>query len=304
MSTLLIVTNNWDEAAWARAFQALVPEVHTVTSGEPFDPASITYAAAWKHPPGALARLTNLKAIFSLGAGVDHLFADPNLPAVPLVRVIDADLRDRMSEWVVLNVLLHQRQVPRYQAQQRARLWADDDRQPAARSVRVGVMGAGVLGRDAIFKLRLLGFDVAGWGRSRGGSLDDFLARTDILVCLLPLTAQTRGILNRGLFERLARDGRLPGPVLINGGRGGLHVEADILRSLDDGTLHAASLDVFETEPLPPASPLWDHPRVLVTPHNAAMSEPEAVASQIANNIQACERGEAMKGVVDPALGY
>jgi glyoxylate/hydroxypyruvate reductase A len=181
--------------------------------------------------------------------------------------------------------------------------------------VRVGVLGLGVLGRDAAAKLAAMGFDVAGWSRTPKPDagvpafhgeegLGAFLARTDILVCLLPLTDETRGFLNRGLFGRLARDGRLGGPVLINAGRGGQQVEADILACLDDGTLHAATLDVFETEPLPADSALWAHPAVTVTPHNAAMSDPETIGRLVAEQIRRFEAGEPLRDVVDRRLGY
>ena len=202
------------------------------------------------------------------------------------MRVVDEDLTNRMSEYVVLHCLMHLRAQRRHDEQQRRKIWFDDRFQPGAHEVRVGIMGLGVLGQDAARKLRAIGFDVAGWSRSPReiegmptfsgeAGLAPFLARTDILVCLLPLTQATRGILGRALFERLARDGRLGGPILVNAGRGGLQVEADILAALDDGTLKAATLDVFEMEPLPPESPLWSHPAVTVTPHNAAMSNPE-----------------------------
>jgi glyoxylate/hydroxypyruvate reductase A len=161
----------------------------------------------------------------------------------------------------------------------------------------------------------VIGFDVAGWSRSPRNveglttfageaGMVPFLARTDILVSLLPLTPQTRGTINAGLIAGLARDGRLGGPFLINAGRGGLQVETDILAALEAGTLKGATLDVFETEPLPRDSPLWTHPAVTVTPHNAAMSEPEAVASLIAAQIRRLEAGEPLEHVVDPARGY
>ena len=183
-----------------------------------------------------------------------------------------------MSEWVVLHCLMHLRQTRRYERQQRERIWDDDDDQPAARDVRVGILGFGELGRDAARKLAALGFPGRGLERQRQDArraiacfdgpagLEAMLARSDILVCLLPLTAATRGILNARLFAKLARDGRLGGPILINAGRGGLQVEADILAALDSGVLKGASLDVFETEPLPQESPLWRHPAVFVTP--------------------------------------
>ena len=227
-----------------------------------YDPATIRYAMSWRHPPGALVGLPNLQAIFSLGAGVDHLFADPNLPDRPILRVVDPDLRDRMSEWIVMHALMHLRQLKRYESQQRARLWLDDDDQPAAADIRVGILGLGVLGLDAARKLLAMGFRVAGWSATEKTApgvdafvgpegLDALLARTDILVTLLPLTPQTRGILDAALLAKLRKRGRLGGPVLINAGRGGLQIEADVLAALDSGVLAGASLDVFETEPLP-----------------------------------------------------
>jgi glyoxylate/hydroxypyruvate reductase A len=253
--------------------------------------------------------------IFSLGAGVDHLFATPDLPDVPIVRVVDPDLTGRMSEWVVLHALLHLRDVRRYERQQRERIWDEDADPPAAGDVRVGVMGFGELGRDAARKLKMLGFDVAAWSASPKSEpgiacfhgpdgLEAMLPRTDLLVSLLPLTEATRGLLDARLFAKLAQGGRLGGPILLNAGRGGLQVEADILAALDAGVLKAASLDVFETEPLPRESRLWRHPQVYVTPHNAAVSAPSAVARAIAGQIVAFERGEPLRHVVDRARGY
>ena len=147
----------------ARRLAALLPGNPVVALGEPFDRDSVRYVLSWRHPPGALKDLANLKIIFSLGAGVDHLFADPALPEAPIVRVVDPDLRDRMSEWVVLHALLHLRQLRRYERQQRERIWAEDETQPKAADVQVGVLGLGALGADAATKLRALGFRVAGW---------------------------------------------------------------------------------------------------------------------------------------------
>lgn len=313
--SLLVAMTVWHVEDWRARFAALLPELPVVTLGEPFDRRAVHYVASWKHPEGSLAGLPNLAAIFSLGAGVDHIFADSRLPQVPIARVVDPDLTTRMSEYVVLHCLSQLRQLPRYMAQQRQRIWEDDRNQPAAREVRVGVMGLGELGLDAVAKLRIIGFDVAGWSRSPKAvegvrtfsgeaGMAEFLARTDILVCLVPLTPETRGMLNRALFAGLARDGRLGGPVLINAGRGGLQVETDILAALASGELKAAVLDVFETEPLPQESPLWTHPAVTVTPHNAAMSAPETVAAQVAAQIRRLEAGEPLEHIVDPARGY
>jgi glyoxylate/hydroxypyruvate reductase len=179
----------------------------------------------------------------------------------------------------------------------------------------VGIMGLGELGRDAAEVLLRLGFQVSGWSRSQkslpgvktyagAAELGAFLQLTDILVVLVPLTSDTRGMLNRSLFAQLSRTGPLGAPVLINAGRGGLQVEADILACLDDGTLGGATLDVFETEPLPAASRLWSHPDVIVTPHNAADSDADTIARDVAAQITAYERGEPLKNIVDRTLGY
>ncbi len=313
--SLLVNIAGWEPEPWAETFRELLASHRVVLPGDDFSPNDIRYAATWKHELGSLADYPNLQVVFSLGAGVDHVFRDPQLPRVPVVRVVDPDLRDRMSEWVMLHVLLHHRQQRMYDWQQTEKMWEDDRFQPAARDVRVGVMGLGVLGQDAARKLAYVGFDVAGWSATRkdvervesfagDSELDAFLARTDVLVSLLPLTPQTRGVLNFSLFERLARDGRLGGPIVLNAGRGGLQVEDDIVRALDEGVLRAATLDVFAVEPLPESSPLWTHPAVTITPHNAAISELNAVAKSIVTKIEAFERGEPLTDVVDPTRQY
>ncbi|MBN9022769.1 MAG: glyoxylate/hydroxypyruvate reductase A, partial [Rhizobiales bacterium] len=243
------------------------------------DPAAIRYVLGWHPPAEVFADLPNLAVILSLGAGVEHILSRPLPPGVPVTRIVSDDLTDRMVEWVTLQVLLHHRQQRHYDRLQRAHRW-QELRQPVASEVRVGVMGMGVIGERSATMLARLGFRVAGWSRTRKDvpgiesfhgmdGLDAFLARTDILVVLLPLTPETRGLLAMPLFRKLAPDGALGGPVLVNAGRGGLQVEADIAAAIDDGTLIGASLDVFETEPLDPGSPLWDKETVVITPHCA-----------------------------------
>jgi glyoxylate/hydroxypyruvate reductase len=295
--------------------EALLPSHKIVMLGESFDRDSIHYALSWRHPPGALKDLPNLRVILSLGAGVDHLFADPALPDKPIARVVDPDLTNRMSEWGVMHALAHLRQLRRYERQQREGVWEDDDRQPKASDVQVGVLGLGVMGKDAVSKLKALGFKVAGWSVSPK-SLPDvacfsgadglklLLTQTDMLVVLLPLTEATRGIINAPLLAQLKQAGPLGGPILINAGRGGLQVEADVLAALDSGALKGASLDVFEREPLPRESRLWSHPAVYISPHNAAISSPKAIAALVARQIEAHERGEPLAHVVDRRRGY
>ena len=312
---LLVALSGWNVGQWVERLQKKMPGREIVALGEPFDRRAVHYAVSWKHPAGALAGLPNLSAIFSLGAGVDHIFNDDRLPDVPIYRVVDPDLTNRMSEYVVMHCLMLLRQTRRYDAQQPLKSWDDDRFQPAARDVRVGIMGMGELGQDATHKLKMMGFDVAGWSRtpktidgipSYAGEagLQEFLARTDILVVLLPLTPQTRGIINERLLRGLAQNGRLGKPALINAGRGGLQIETDILKVLDEGVLGHAVLDVFETEPLPQESRLWLHPRVTVTPHNAAMSDPDAIGALVARQIAKLEAGQEPDYKVDRARAY
>jgi glyoxylate/hydroxypyruvate reductase len=314
MAIALVITV-WRPDPWAAAVRKLAPgrdvRVHPGSLG---DPGEIDYALVWKPEPGVLGTFPNLKAIFALGAGVDYLFKDPALPDVPIVRVADPDMTMRMSEYVVLHVLMHHRQQRRLDELQAQSVWKPLVQWPAS-AVRVGVMGLGVLGADAARKLSVMGFQVAGWSRSRKeiegvpchageAELGAFLARTDILVNLLPLTPATRGIIDRKLIGRLAKDGPLGRPVLINAGRGEQQVAGDILAALDAGELAGATLDVFETEPLPPDSPLWRHPEVTVTPHMAADSDPETICRYVLGQIDRIERGLPPENVVDRTRGY
>ena len=308
-------TENWSPQRWKDRFDEVCRDRRVLLlSDAAFDPAEIHYAAVWKPGPGELAAFPNLRVIFNLGAGVDALMSDPSLPKVPLVRVAVPDLTERMTEYVVLHVLMHHRQEPYLRACQREKRWAPKFQWPAS-AISVGIMGLGTLGANAAEALRRLGFRVAGWSRSRrdvGGiecfhgseRLEAFLARTDILVCLLPLTPDTRQILNRGLFAKLNRNGPLGAPVVINAGRGGLQNEAELLQCLDDGTLGAASLDVFASEPLPADSPFWAHPNVILTPHNAADTDPDEISKYVARQIERFEASGALENVVDRGRGY
>jgi glyoxylate/hydroxypyruvate reductase A len=314
-SAILLAITGWDPTGWATRFRALAPQRDIRMWPERMgNTADIAYACAWKPPAGLLADLPKLKAIFSLGAGVDQLVNDKTLPQVPLVRIVDPDLTMRMTEYVTLQVLMIHRRQSLYAAQQRERLWRDHDQWPAA-DVAVGVMGLGVLGRDAVDVLRRLGFKVAGWSRTPKTipgvetfhgqqGLDEFLARSEILVCLLPHTPATEKILNVSLLRKLKRDGALGGAYLINAGRGMLQVDSEILAALDEGSLAGATLDVFPVEPLPAESPLWAHPKVTITPHNAAASHPNALVANVLNQVERLERGLPLENVVDRARGY
>jgi glyoxylate/hydroxypyruvate reductase len=308
-------TENWSPERWKSRFIDVCRDRRVLLMPDAeFDPTEVHYAAVWKPGQGELAAFPNLRVIFNLGAGVDALMADGRLPKVPLIRVAVADLTDRMTEYVVLHVLMHHRQELYLRASQREKRWAPRFQWPAS-AISVGIMGLGTLGSNAAHALRRLGFRVSGWSSSpkqidgiesfHGKSeLDAFLKRTNILVCLLPLTPDTRHILNRGVFAKLNRDSPIGAPVLINAGRGGLQNETDILECLDDGTLGAASLDVFANEPLPAHSPFWTHPKIVLTPHNAADTDPDEISKYVALQIERFEAGGALENVVNPARGY
>src|SRR5215467_8176913 len=243
MPAILLAVTGTDPQPWQVRLRALAPQRDIRLWPDRLgDAADIAYACAWHAPRGLFAKLPQLKAIFSLGAGVDHIFADPDLPDVPVVRIVDPDLTMRMTEYVVLHVLMHHRRQRLYDAQQRERAWREHEQVPAS-AVAVGVMGLGVLGRAAALALRSLGFRVAGWSRTPKAladvetfhgddGLDAFLRRTEILVCLLPATPATQGLLTLELIRKLERDGAAGGAYLINAARGALQVDADILAAL------------------------------------------------------------------------
>lgn len=312
--TILVAVKGWKPDHWIDALAAAAPDRRVVLPGDAFDRADIRYALVWKPEAGYLKTLPKLEVIFSLGAGVDHLTTDPELPGLPVVRIVDPDLTMRMTEWVVMNVLMHHRQHGHYAAAQAAGEWKPR-RQWAASAVRVGILGLGELGRDAARALVALGFKVRGWSRTER-SVDDvasfhgrdglgpFLSGTDILVSLLPLTADTENLIDATVIDALAKDGPLGGPVLINGGRGRTMVETDVGAALKDGRLKGASLDVFATEPLPSDSPYWSVPNLVLTPHVAAESDPVALSRYVIGEIIAYEQGKMLRHLVDRRLGY
>lgn len=298
------------EARWRPLLGALMPGYQWRFLPDLGDPAAIEYALVWKPEPGLLASLPNLKLIVCLGAGVDALLADPTLPAgIPIVRLVDPYMTDAMAEYVTFQVLRLHRQDLDYLAQQRACRWEERE-QPNAGERRVGILGFGALGQAAGRKLKAIGFDVAGWSRSAKtvsgfatfageAGFAPFLARSDILVCLLPLTAETEGILRAATFERLPRAAGI-----VNAGRGGHLVEAELIAALDSGQLSGAVLDVFREEPLPADHPFWTHPRIIVTPHVAAETNPPTAASLIRDEIRRFEAGQPLAHPVNPARGY
>jgi glyoxylate/hydroxypyruvate reductase A len=310
MPTALFISTTDDPTLWLPRLAADRPDLAVRVWPEIGDPASIDYAFAWKPPPGILGTLPNLKVIYSLGAGVDALLRDATLPRrIPLVRMVDVSLTDGMVEYVVWQVLDIHRRGAAYRAQQARATWHEEP-QALARDVAVGILGAGVLGTACARALAGLNFQVATWSRTAKvipgvasfageGGLESFLARSRIVVCLLPLTPETEGILGAKLFARLPA-----GAWVINAGRGGHQIERDVLAAADGGHLGGFVLDVFSVEPLPPDHPFWRHPKIVVTPHNAAGNNAAYAVPRLLDQIARYERGEPMLDVVDFAQGY
>jgi len=296
-------------AVWARHFASHAPDVPFRIWPDVGDPAAVRYLAAWTLPPDLATTFPNLEVLFCVGAGIDQFDLSQVPPSIPVVRMIEPGLVEGMVEYATLAVLAVHRHWPAYVAQQREGRWQTlPIRTAATRSV--GVMGLGVLGQAVIEKLRGFGFRCAAWSRSRHDlqgvecyagleSLPAFLSRTDILVCLLPLTQATRGILNQRVFDALPK-----GAAVVNVARGAHVVTEDLLRALETGQVSAAILDVTDPEPLPERHPLWTHPRVIITPHVASQSQPESSAQAVLENVRRHRRGEPLVGLVDRSRGY
>ena len=291
---------------WLPLLQAVLPEDRFYTEAD--DRADIALIAS--PPPGTLEKLKGARLIQSLWMGVEKLIEDPALPRhVPLARLADPGMVAAMSETVLAHTLDWHRRLYGYRAQQREARWKRF-RQYMASDHTVGLLGLGELGTDAARKLRFLGFNVCGWSRrprsldevecfSGMDGLDRTLRNSDVVVCLLPLTPQTEGILNRENLLKVKKGG-----ALINVARGGHVVRDDLIAALDSGHLAHAYLDVFETEPLPADDPLWRHPGVTITPHAAALTEPRTAVHKIAANIECIRRGTLPPNLVDFSAGY
>lgn len=310
MSIAVYLGDDAETRDWIALLARLLPEFEIRDFDDPGDPAAVEYAVVWAPPAGGIARFANLKAVVSVGAGVDHVLRDPLLPRhLPILRTTGPDMVQRLREYVALHVLAHHRDLAVTNAFQARAHWQQIVT-PVARKRRVGIMGMGLIARACAATLVSLGFDTAGWSRSGTAvegvtafagpeGLAEFLGRTEILVCLLPLTPATRDILNRETFARLPKGARL-----INAARGGHLVEEDLLAALASGQIAGATLDVFRTEPLPPEHPFWSHPAIRVTPHVASYIDAETGASVIAGNIRQFERTGTCAAIADPERGY
>ena len=294
---------------WQALFAEHAPDIEWRAWPDIGNPEEVEYLAAWQAPEDLEQVLPNLKVLFALSAGVDQLDLSRLPPELPVVRLLDPGITRGMCEYASWAVLSLHRDMLRYRQQQSARCWQAHLLQPAQKR-RVGVMGLGAQAQQILATLAPLGFALSGWARSAHeiagvdcyageAQLPAFLNQCDILLCVLPLTEQTQGILDRRLFAHLPR-----GAALINMGRGGHLVEADLLEALDSGQLSGAVLDVLQEEPAPAEHPFWQHPQIVLTPHIAAMTQPASAFGVLLENIRRFERGEPMVGEVDRHKGY
>jgi glyoxylate/hydroxypyruvate reductase A len=301
---LLFCVPALDAAPWRVAFRELMPELEVRVWPDMGDPGEIGVLFTFRPPPGLLAKLSSLKLLQVIGAGVDQLAGETVPSGVLVARTVDAGLIEGMVEYVLGQVLHFHRQFDAYDRFQQKTTW---QRLPRieARDRRVGIMGLGPIGTAVAATVASFNFDVVGWSRTPRAlasvrtfagehEFAAFLADIAILVNLLPLTTSTRGVLCRSLFDRLAR-----GASVINAGRGGHCVTADLVAALDTGQLGGAVLDVFETEPLPADSPLWAHPKIRVTPHIASTASPRTAVPAVVENIRLVMRGERPRNAVD-----
>ena len=309
-TTVAFVSSEVEPERWLPPLERALPQMRFQAWPDVADPTSIDVALVAAPPAGVLGRFPNLRFIQSLWMGVDGLLADPTLPrAVPLARLIDPGMVAAMSETVLARVLDWHRHLYRYRVQQASREWKPL-KQFMAADRTVGILGLGALGADAAAKLVTLGFRVCGWSRREKtipgikaffghDGLEAMLKRSEALVCLLPLTAETRGLLDARRLALLPQGG-----CLINLARGAHVVERDLLAVLDAGHLAHAYLDVFQSEPLPGDHAFWTHPQVSLTPHIAALTEPRTALAKVVANLERFARGERPEALVDTTAGY
>lgn len=307
---VVIIRNDHKAPAWKAALLKSDPSLEIVSHDEPHNPDNITMAMVWKPPHGVLSQYPNLQCIASFGAGVDFLFEEEQLPVgIPITRVVDPVLASDMSEFVLGVILAHLKNLLVFKEDQRNNNWEPREYKRIA-EVTVGIMGLGELGTKLAEDLINVGFKVNGWSRSEkildgircfAGrlTLNTFLSESEILVCLLPLTDETKGIINRNLLLNLPK-----GAYVINVARGGHVVDKELVAVLDEGHLSGAFLDVFQQEPLPAGHPFWKHPKIDLSPHIASVSDIDSVVPQLLENYRRMQHGQPLLNLVSKSRGY
>lgn len=310
MFSILIIYEAENLEIFTNELKRSIPELDIQIWPEVSNPEKIDAVLTWKPPLGVMNKFPNLKAIISFGVGVEQILRDPSIPEnVPIVRIVEPGLTSRMTEYILLAVLRFHRQAFAYQRLQQERSWQPLPL-PETNTCKIGILGMGILGKDAAAKLSYLGFPVRGWSRTPKNidgiecfhgreQLKICLSECKILICLLPLTPETKGILNHETFSALPK-----GSYLINVARGQHLVEKDLLTALDSGQLSGACLDVFDKEPLPANHPFWLHSQITITPHVATQTDSEYWTKSIVETINDVRAGVTLKNVVNRQQGY
>jgi phosphoglycerate dehydrogenase-like enzyme len=297
---ILLITHPMPAAPFAEAIRSLAPQHELLEYRRDLDDAALAdvdVVLGWQMPRGLAGRLARLRWVCAVAAGVEKLLVDDLAGHVPVSRIVDADQADGIAQFVVLMALRHARALPMYEAQQRAREWR---RSPvAAVRSRVAVLGTGAMGGVVLRLLGAVGFEARGWSRRSAEPLEAVLGTSDIVVCALPLTPQTEGILDARAFAAMP-----PGSYLVNVARGGHVVEADLIAAVRSNHLAGAALDVQRREPMAADDPLWDVPGITITPHIAAQPSVPTIAAQFVEGLHRLERGEAPPQAIDRARGY
>lgn len=308
--SIVIIRQDDKIELWKTAIKTADPNIKVYSYLEPHDKNLVEVALVWKHPKGSLAAYSNLKYIASTGAGVDFIFEDETTPKdLPITRVVDTMLASDMSEYVIAAIFSFLKHLNSYKVDQFHKVWKP---RPYYRisDFNIGIMGLGALGTVLAKDLLRFGFKPQGWSNSKKviqgvttyqgeSEFGSFLSTSQVLVCLLPLTNETTGILNAGIFEQLPI-----GAYLINAARGGHLVDQDLLDYIDNGHIAGATLDVFHQEPLPPTHPFWENEKINITPHYASVSDTDSVVPQILENYGRMQRGESLLNLVSELKGY
>jgi glyoxylate/hydroxypyruvate reductase A len=305
--SIAIISPGRDVSSWVKTFKKVDPKIDIQVFPDIWDKESVELVILWQHPKGILKEFPNLKLICSMGAGVDHILSDPEIPlSLPITRIVDPGITVPMTNYVVMATLNFQRQLFRYQANQKSKVW---DMSNPELETRVGVMGVGALGSDVIEKLKSLQFPVFGYGNSpksdtnypyfHGDELPLFLKEVNLIICMLPLTPRTENILDMDFFRKCNK-----GTYIINVARGNHLVEEDLLTAIGEGIISGAFLDVFRKEPLPKEHPFWNSDKITITPHIASVTNPDSAIPQIIENYKRIINHEPLLNQINPILGY